>query len=114
MKVRLVYCLPIVLQRLPLCNNYCHAHIVICKLEKRPPTNYRPPIVVTYYLQHLQTLCAYCLPPITILPSQQTLNLISTSLMMPSNGSYCHVVERTFYFKTKNYYYYYFKEEKKN
>jgi hypothetical protein len=101
MIVRLVYCLPIILQQLSSCNNYCHAHIVICKLARRPLTTYRPPIVITYCLQHLQTLCAYCLPPTTMLPSQQTLNLMSTSLMLHSNGSYSHVVERIFYSKTK-------------
>jgi len=101
MIVRLVYCLPIILQQLPSRNNYCHAHIVIYKLERRPLTTYKPPIVVMYYLQHLQTLFAYCLPSTTMLPSQQTLNFMSTSLMLPSNGSYCHVAKRIFYSKTK-------------
>ncbi len=101
MIVRLVYYLPVVLQQLPSCNNYCHAHIVIYKVEKRPLTTYKPLIFVTYCLQHLQTFFVYCLPSTTILPSQQTLNLMSTSLMLSSNGSYCHVAKRIFYSKTK-------------
>jgi hypothetical protein len=31
-------------------NKYSHAHIVICKLERRPPIAYRLLIVVAYYL----------------------------------------------------------------
>jgi hypothetical protein len=50
MKVRLVYCLPTDLQQLPSCNNYHHVHIVICKLERTPPTTCKPFIVTTYHL----------------------------------------------------------------
>jgi hypothetical protein len=46
MKVRLVYCLPIVLQQLPSCSSYCHAtttilHISSTDLEEdpQPPSN---------------------------------------------------------------------------
>jgi hypothetical protein len=38
-----------VLQQLSSCNNYHDAHIVICKLERRPPTTYKLPIVVVYH-----------------------------------------------------------------
>jgi hypothetical protein len=40
----------IVLHQLSWCNKYFHAHIVICKFEKRPLTAYGPLIVVAYYL----------------------------------------------------------------
>jgi hypothetical protein len=39
-----------ILDRLSSCNKYSHAHIVICKLEKKPSTIYRPLIVVAYCL----------------------------------------------------------------
>jgi hypothetical protein len=39
-----------VLRKLLSCNNYHHAHIIICRLERRPPTAYKPLIVVAYHL----------------------------------------------------------------
>jgi hypothetical protein len=39
-----------VLQQLSSYNNYHHAHIVICKLERKPPIAYKPLIAITYHL----------------------------------------------------------------
>ncbi len=37
MNVRFVYCLPIVLQQLLSWNDSRHAHIIICRFERKPP-----------------------------------------------------------------------------
>ncbi len=48
-KVRHVLCLPIVLQHLPFCNNYCHVEtIMFCKLKRRTKMLH---IIITCYLQ---------------------------------------------------------------
>ncbi len=67
---------PFILQQLLFFNNYrhvaatiLHPPIVICKFERRPTTAYKPLVVSTYYLQHLQTLCGCCLPLVSMLPS---------------------------------------------
>jgi hypothetical protein len=39
-----------IMHQLSWSNKYSHAHIVICRLEWRPPTAYRPLMVVAYYL----------------------------------------------------------------
>jgi hypothetical protein len=53
MKVKHVFYVPTVMLQLLSYNNYCHAHIVIGKLERRPPITCKPPIVVAYRLQHM-------------------------------------------------------------
>jgi hypothetical protein len=40
----------IILHRVSSCNKYYHAHIIMYKLERRPPITYRSLIVVAYRL----------------------------------------------------------------
>lgn len=75
--------------------------VIICRLEKRPTTACKPSIVATYNLQHLQTLCNWCLLLATMLPFLHTSNIMSTSLLMFSNNNYCPTTKCTFYSKTR-------------
>jgi hypothetical protein len=52
---------------------------------------YKPFVVTSYHLQCLQTLCGCCLPYVAMLPSLQTSNFMSTSLLLTSSDNYCHV-----------------------
>ncbi len=103
----------IIMHQLSFYNNYHHvATTFFYKIEKKTsvptnfmqllPTVYKPSITTTYHLQHLQTLCSYCLLFATTLYPLQTSNTITTFLLLPSNGNYLLVASLPSYSSTNN------------